>query len=291
MKYTKSHLSFEDQVKLLQSRNLTISNPNYAKNKLQHISYYRLSAYFIPFYSLHDKFIDGTTFEDVIKVYEFDREFRLLLFNAIERVEVFLRSQIAYHFSKDFGAFGYLDFNNFSCSQKDFDWLQNEIKKEVSRSKETFVSHYRKKYNSDNLPIWMMVELISFGTLSKFFSSLKKEQELKVMDGLTIKPLVFRNWLHVLSYVRNICAHHSRVWNKRLVIKIKIPRNHQNLFENINNETSFSVLTILHFILTKFDNEFDLKNKISQLLLTYPNIDTQQMGFIEDWEDLSIWQS
>lgn len=222
-------------------------------------------------------------------MYEFDRELRLLLFNAIERVEVFLRSQIVYHFSEEFGAFAYLKFENFNCSLKDFDWLQNEIEKEVRRSRETFVSHYRDKYKSDKLPVWMMVELISFGTLSKLFSSLKRKQEIKIMDGLTIKPLVFRNWLHMLSYVRNICAHHSRVWNKKLVIKAKIPKNHKVLFNDINNESVFTILSILQFILLTFDEDFNLLEKITLLLKKYPNTNIKSMGFVDNWEELELW--
>jgi abortive infection bacteriophage resistance protein len=104
MEYIKPHLSFNKQIELLLKRDLLIPNTEYAKNKLQHINYYRLSAYFIPFYQSTNKFHLHTTFEDIIQIYEFDREIRLLLFNAIERVEVFLRSQIAYHFSDKLGA-------------------------------------------------------------------------------------------------------------------------------------------------------------------------------------------
>ena len=211
MNYQKPHLSFDDQIDLLESRGLSIYNKAYAKSRLNHINYYRLSAYFIPFQDQKDTFISGTTFEAIIRLYTFDQEVRILIFNTIEKREIFLRTQIAYHFSKNYGAFGYLDKTNFNTDDKDFDWLQGEIQKELARSKETFVNHYRTKYGSSDLPIWMVVEIISFGTLSKFYSCLKKEDAQAVCDGIALKPFIFKNWLHVLSYVRNICAHHARV--------------------------------------------------------------------------------
>lgn len=82
---------------------------NFAIQKLQHISYYRLSAYFLPFQATKDRFDEGTTFESIIDVYHFDRELRILTFNAIEKIEIFLRTSIAYNFSKDYDAFGYSD--------------------------------------------------------------------------------------------------------------------------------------------------------------------------------------
>jgi len=97
--YSKPHLSYIEQIELLKSRRLIIEDTQYAITKLKHISYFRLSAYFLPFYCDENTFKQGTTFEQIIEVYHFDKELRIFTFSAIEKVEVFLRTSISYNFS------------------------------------------------------------------------------------------------------------------------------------------------------------------------------------------------
>ena len=131
----------------------------------------------------------------------------------------------------------YADKENFCCNDTDFEWLSNDITKETSRSKETFVKHFRDNYDGDDLPIWMVVEIISFGTLSKLYTMLCPQIEKEILDGINLSSFVFKNWLHVFSYVRNISAHHSRLWNRQFVIKAKIAK-HKKEFNGIVNDRS-----------------------------------------------------
>ena len=115
--YDKDHKTFVEQLELLKKRDLVISNEAYVLTKLKHINYYRLSAYFLPFQYEKDSpnkdhFLPDTTFEDIIRLYYFDTELRKIIFEAIEVIEIYMRTQIAYHHSKKFGAFGYLDIRN-----------------------------------------------------------------------------------------------------------------------------------------------------------------------------------
>ena len=107
--YLKSPLSYEEQTELLKSRNLTVSNESFCSKKLQHINYYRLSAYFYPFYEDANRFKDGVKFEEILQLYYFDKEFRNLIFYSIEKIEVYLRTQLAHAISQRAGAFGYSD--------------------------------------------------------------------------------------------------------------------------------------------------------------------------------------
>lgn len=286
--FAKPHLSFEEQVNLLKKRNLTISNTDYAIKKLAHLNYYRLSAYFHPFYKNKDHFSDEATFEDIIQLYYFDKEFRNLLFYAIEKVEIYLRTQIAYTISKHHGVFGYNNPSLFHNRHKHQEILKS-IHKEVSRSKEPFVKEFFAKYREKHLPIWAMVEIISFNTLSKIFATLKEELREEIIQGIDIRPYVFQRWTHSLNYIRNICAHHSRLWNKVLAIEPMKPKN-QKLFKQLNNKKIFFVVMMLEFILQEIDDEeFDFKYKLQRLFYSYPNVNKFAMGFVENWEEYEIY--
>ena len=278
--YTKPHLSYQEQIQLLKTRNLIIKDETYALQKLQHISYYRLSAYFLPFYIQKDKFLDGITFQEIIELYHFDKKLRIITFSAIEKIEIFLRTSIAYNFSKVHTPFAYMDKNNFCCEDKDYDWLIEDIKKETKWSKETFVKHFKEKYSQEDLPIWMVVETISFGTLSKLYTMLSPQTEKLILNGIDLPSFVFKNWLHVFSYVRNISAHHSRLWNRQFVIKAKMPR-HKKEFKGMINDRFYTFAMMTTYILNTINDTFDFEKELNKLFEKYPNIDKKAMGFVD----------
>ncbi len=281
--FTKTHLTYEQQIELLESRGLLFTDKIYAKTKLEHISYYRLSAYFLPYQSEKDKFIEGTTFEDVLQLYYFDKELRKLIFNAIETIEVNVRANVVYKLSKETEAFGYMDEKNLNVKHDDYVYLMQSIQRETHRSKELFVKHFKKKYKSDVLPIWMVIELISFGTLSRLFTALKPEHET-MTNKLDLPAEVFKNWLHTINHIRNICAHHSRLWNRQFVIKAKLPRK-IGAFQDIKNDKTFVIILILNYLFYKLGNGDGFTDKIEILLDKYPSIDIGHMGFPEDWKE------
>ncbi len=297
--YTKEHKTFEEQLELLKQRDLIISNEPYALNKLKHINYYRLSAYFLPLQYKKDspnknKFFPNTSFENIIKLYYFDTELRKIIFEAIESIEIFLRTQIAYFHAQCYGAFGYLDITTLRENyQTEFDELHKDIIEEKTRSKEVFIKHFRDKYHTTDLPIWTVVEIISFGSLSKLFMLLKESEQNEVISCMgDINKVVFFKWFKALSSVRNACAHHSRLWNKTLGVSFEVPRKNK-LFEKLENSHNkiFFALSVIEYILARIgEDEIGFKNKIKQLLQKYPNIDKQAMGFIENWEKLDIWK-
>ena len=294
--YTKPFKSYDELLELLQSRGLNISNNAYALLKLQHIGYYRLSAYFLPLQHKKDSnqknmFLPDVTFEDILELYYFDTKLRRLIFEAIERIEIYFRTQIAHCHSAEYGAFGYLDKENLKCSQEFFDQLQDAISKEKNRSRESFVNHFKKKYNSTDLPIWAVVEVISMSTLSKLYASLKTRQQQQIVKPFAkINKDVLYNWFHALTVVRNTCAHHTRLWNKTLGVKFEVPKKHE-IFKKIgsSNDRVFFALSVIAFILESIGEELEFKEQIKTLLKEYPSIDLKAMGFVDDWENLAIW--
>jgi len=297
--YQKEHKTFEEQLELLKKRDLIISNPQYALTKLQHINYYRLSAYFLPFqYSKNsenkNKFLPNTTFEDIVKLYYFDTELRKIIFEAIEVIEVYLRTQISYYHSQSYDAFGYLDIKNLrENKQTEFYELHQDILKEKERSKEVFIRHFKNKYNTSDLPIWTVVEIISFGSLSKLFMLLQEDEQNEVISSMgNINKVVFFKWFKALSSVRNACAHHSRLWNKILGVSFEVPRKNK-AFEDLTNSKNkiFFALSVIEYILTCIDeDEIEFKAKIKSLLKKYSQVDIQKMGFIENWKNNIIWK-
>ncbi|MBL0687039.1 MAG: Abi family protein [Sulfurospirillum sp.] len=299
--YKKEHKTFEKQLELLIEKGLTVSDKKYALSKLKHINYYRLSAYFLPFQYKKDdlenemKFLPKTTFEDIIQLYTFDSELRKIIFGAIENIEIYFRTQIAYHHSSSFEAFGYLNIDNLRNNFKEqFDELQQNIQKEKDRSKEVFIKHFKKKYNSGDLPVWSVVEIISFGSLSKFFMLLKEEEQnkaIKEIDG--INKYVFVKWLKALSSVRNACAHHSRLWNKTLGISFEVPKDNTYFQDMAKSKNKiFFALSVIKFILISIgDGEECYENKIRELLNRYQHVDLNAMGFPNNWKKFELWKN
>lgn len=295
--YDKPHFTFEQQVERLKTLGLTVNNEAHAKKKLSHINYYRLSAYFIHFQTTKDRFNDDAAFEKLIETYSFDSKLRGLLFNAIENIEVFARTQIAYWHSQKYGPFGYLDKANFhpDCTQAFYDEIQSAIKGEVGRSDEAFKEHFKQKYGSTDLPVWAMVEVTSFGTISKLYKALPSDEQKAVVKEIKVANALFQNWLHTLSVIRNACAHHSRVWDKQLRISFLVPNKHryfrdlESKKQRFDNTRVFFALSVIKCIFDAIGEEADFKQALVQLLQEYPHIDIASMGFPANWEELELW--
>ena len=297
MKYIKAPISISEQIERLKQRGLLFKNETKAANYLSNISYYRLRAYTYPFQDNNNPdhaFVRKINFEDVIQLYVFDRRLRLLIFNAIEKIEIALRTQIVYNYSMEHGGFWHLKpelYNNAVYFAEQIASLQNE----VSRSSESFIEHYLKKYNDPKEPpSWMSLEISSMGLLSKIFSNLRKE---KCKDAITahfgLKDVdVLTNWMHCFSVIRNICAHHGRVWNRRLP-KIILPRKTLNTFignNQIYNNKLYAYLCCIVYVLNIISPDHSFKNNIVNLVKKCPLMQEKEMGFPKKWQNEQLWQ-
>jgi abortive infection bacteriophage resistance protein len=272
-------------------------------NYLKQVNYYRLSGYLWTFKTIYPLTQDeiykpNTTFEIIKNQYEFDRQLRLLLMDAIERIEIsILRTRLVEINSLKFGPFGYIDKKNYNPKfpEKDFNVFLKEIAVNEKRSYEEFINRYRKKYTSEKyLPLWMSVELMSFGHLFTFYRNqhLAVKQELSHRFG--VFPPVLDSWLHTLLYIRNACAHHVRIWNKPLPLPPKIPDYKYDLRWytpiKISNNHIFAVLTIIAYLMDQINTETKWKLKVKTQISENPSIPINAMGFPKDWEDVPFWQ-
>ncbi|HAQ60797.1 TPA: hypothetical protein DCR49_02145 [Candidatus Delongbacteria bacterium] len=297
MEYVKKPLSFEQQADLLLSRGLIADKDDLIK-KLNSVNYYRLSGYFFPFQNkTTERFYDNTEFGKVWKRYIFDRQLRILVLDAIERLEVSVKTNTAYHFSHKYGCFGQLDLQNLPkmTEHEHKDWLE-KVEKETKRSKDQFVSHFFTKYGDKHktLPLWMLVEVIPFGSMLNFYKGIEPDIKRKVAQNYNIPDQVLNSWLTSINSIRNICAHHSRLWNRTLpykpliLKKNKYPEWHEL---NIDNSKVYSILTILKYLMDHIAPQSGWKFRLRDLLLSDKyDIPLYQMGFPDDWKTCSLWK-
>ena len=310
--YNKIPLSFQDQVSLLESRGLTIDNPPKALQYLQGISYYRLSAYFLPYQQIKDTFNDGVTFKQIIDTYTFDRGLRLLVFDCIERIEIAIRTQIIYGMALHYNDSHWQDnknlfitpyYNKIGHLVDPYSDLQSIISKaKTARTPEVFIKHYTDNYSSPANPAsWMCLELLTIGELSHLYRGLKNNSDKKrIADFFDVHHTVFTSWLHTLTYVRNLCAHHSRLWNRDLAIepdKLLKPVGNwvDKPFEN--NKRVFYFICVLKYLLQRANPGNSLKDKLEMLFKKHPNVPIKYMGIpsdgngnMLDWQNEPIWK-
>lgn len=293
--YEKPALSFEAQIELLRSRGMAVGDPEAAMRRLSVISYYRLSAYAYPFREVgSDGFAPGTSFERVIDLYEFDRRLRLVLLDAIERVEVAVRTAITYEFARRHGPFGHLDAANLEAWFRLDEW-RTRLERELVQSRETFIEHFKARYEGfPRVPLWMATEVMSFGALVQFFKGCRRETRVAIAAPFGIHESVFASWILSLSYVRNLCAHHARVWNRDLALTPKLPERGTawRSPELANPRRAFSVVLVLRAMMRALHIEGDWPERLTAQAgdgLSSPFI-AQGIGATSAWREHPIWR-
>ena len=294
--FTKPPKTWQEQVAILESRGMVIKNQSEASFYLRHLNYYRLSAYWLPFENDHSthSFQKGTSFEDVLNLYIFDRQLRLLVLDAIERVEVSVRSAWAYHLAHAYGSHAHLNpllAYNRKWWQSNIDTLTEEVK----RSDEIFIQHLRSTYSESLPPVWAVCEIMSLGLLSRWYDNLRPMPVRRnIANTYQLDEATLGSWLHHLSLMRNNCAHHSRVWNREFTITPQSPKNKpigflaRSQWVHGSRKLYNSLVILLHFmdiVAPRHHWRNSLKSLIDQ-----HGIEVHAMGFPGNWKSLSIWQ-
>ena len=330
MSYPKEWKSLEEQIALLKSRGLSISNDEKATEYLERIGYYRLSGYFYAMRELSgecielqnfkkpknakvkkivmDDFKAGASFENAVDLYIFDKKLRLLAMDALERIEISVRADIAYALGK-LNKFAYLEsgcLHEKFCSELDkktglsshCTWLSKHAQL-ISRSKEEFVKHNREKYGLP-LAIWVACEVWDFGTMSTLFGGMKEREQDEIAQKYGLENgRVFATWLRSLNYLRNVCAHHSRLWNRNIIDQPKLPSATQlswvRLFEHDVHARArcFLLLFICNHMVKKINPNSTWSVQMKKHLDAFPalshiGLNLRGMGEPESWRD--CWQ-
>lgn len=314
--YNKPPLTYTEQVHLLKSRGLLFDDEKRAERHLANISYYRLSAYMLPYKKsangiILDDFKNNTTWGMIYDLYVFDRKLRLLVFDAIERLEIAIRTQIIYQLSHKYGAHWQDNTAVFSppktITLKDgiqvtidvYAEIQKHIKEQLRNNKaEVFIQHYRSKYHvPQNPPSWMSVEIMYFNHLSRICGGLRQRADVNgISSYFGMPPQTFCSWLHTINYVRNICAHHARLWNRDMNIvpeKLSFSKTLQWISDpdSVKRSKVYYFLCMLNYLLQTANPTSPFKRRLIELLTEYENlVSLNAMGFSSGWKDEKMWK-
>lgn len=294
MHYNKPPTTWEEQAEILLNRGL-IADKALLIQRLKAVNYYRLSAYLFPYRKNDNTFKKGTTIELIWKTYTFDRRLRLIVLDAIERFEISVKTQLTYFFVHKYGAFGYTDRKNLpKLTEDQYNTFLKKIEDETERSNEKFIKHFKQKYGDfhKHLPLWMISEIMSFGLLLSLFRGIEPGIKKQIAGIYRITDIVLLSWLVALNGIRNICAHHSRLWNRTLGYKPRIPKHDKRWHKpiEIQNYKVFAILSILKYLINIIAPQSSWDKRLFKLFDAYAAIPKNRMGFPGNWQDSSIWK-
>lgn len=327
--YAKPWLSVADQLQQLIDRGMTVTDRSKALECLERIGYYRLSGYWFAFRERselccawdpkvagkpkHNKptriplesFKPGASFQNAVDLYVFDKRLRLLAMDALERIEIALRVDISHTLGQS-DAFAYLKPDLFHASfaaeldqrsglTRHHEWLHKHASL-INRSKEEFMRHNKEKYGLP-VPIWVACEVWDFGTLSTLFGGMTEADQDRIAQGYGIgNGRTFATWLRSLNYLRNVCAHHSRLWNRNIVDQPKLPPvTEVPALAGFHGEPHrlarpFLLLCMAQHLMLRINPSSTWGGRLKELLLTqFPPLDhlglnLLSMGVDPDWE-------
>lgn len=297
MSYTKLPLDTPDIIDTLKARGLTIDNENRAMEFLSHVSYFRFATYLRPMEDAsqthHYKPI--ASFEKAVMLYEFDAHLRQLLFTAIQQIEISLRSKIINKFSLKHGAMWFLD-SSLATDKHKFVENLNTLERELQRSKDDFIKEHFEKYSSNGYPpAWKLIELTSFGCLTKLyfnFSDTVVKKKIAREYGVP-QHEILESWMKSINALRNACAHHGRVWNRVMPMMPQLPTTLKNdwlINTNIARNRLYAILCCIIYWLNAITPHNTLAKDFSNLLVAYPTVDPVAMGFPQNWQSEPLWK-
>jgi abortive infection bacteriophage resistance protein len=305
MRYEKPALTLDEQVQRWRERGLVVPDATRAKGYLATIGYYRISAYCLPFEAptmpdqpRSHQFRPGTQFDDVLALYVFDRKLRLCVMEAIERVEVAVRTCWAHELALRHGSHAHMNPSLFKSPWEHTRDLAR-VAADLEGSTETFVVHYRRVYAEPFLPpVWAIVETMSLGTLSRWVKNTRSNDAKMAVARVLGLPTVevLEGVLHALTPVRNVCAHHGRLWNRRLALTLPhIKRYRESLVppDAAAHQAHhlYNPLTVLALMMARLSPGSSWRRRTAELVeKTLPPHFVPAMGFPPDWLDRPAWR-
>ncbi len=327
VEYSKPWLPVEGQVDRLVEHGLDVGDRDHAARVLEAIGYYRLTGYLYPFreseeYVTEDgrtrirvlsDFRPGTRLVHAEEIIDFDRQLRLLVLDGLERIEVAVRMRMGYVLGRS-AIFAYEDPSLFMTAfttdgtdirdpkpSKHVQWLQR-VRDRQAGSDEQFVEHFRTKYD-DRMPVWALTEILELGHLSVLYrgTNQKDTEEIARAFGVPGKKLM-TSWLASLNYVRNVSAHHARLFNRKLQNAPSRPKIGQiPVLDHLRDSESakqvygtYNALAVIAHLLASIEANSTWSAQLASLLRRFPTTEAltiQSLGAPEDWESLMLWQS
>lgn len=278
----KAPATINEQIKILKQRGCVFEDEGLARETLRYINYYRLSNYFEPFSVSKHKYEAGTSFNKIMRVYEMDRKLRSILLAALEEVEISLRAVISNYHALKYGALGYLNPSSFGVQHNHQSFTARINHLIESSADRDFVKHYNAKYGG-KFPLWVMMELFSFGTLAFFFKDMQNVDKKALANGYyRCSPSEMDNWVFCLNELRNYCAHYNRLYGSTFPVMPKTPRDFP---VELQPDVFGYIIILKQFFHNKASwNERVVKPLSRMIKKNAGDIKLSDLGFPDDWE-------
>lgn len=325
MEYTKAWLPLDKQVERLVARGLEVDDESRAVALLQSVGYYRLTGYLYPFLRSEElvengrtrnrvlsRYRSGTALHHAEQIIDFDRRLRMLVMEGVERFEVALRMRTGYVLGES-SAFAHEDpasfTEAFTASRTDSRdprpsahvlWLQR-VKEARDKSDELFVEHFREKYEG-RMPIWALTELLEMGQLSRVYRGMLQQDAEKIAFAFGVPTKkIMTSWLASLNYVRNVAAHHARLFNRKLQNAPSRPTvGKAPLLDHLSAPDApksdfgtYNALAVIAYLLKHVDADCRWAQSLVDLLHEFPTshaLSVRSIGVPDGWEVLTLWQ-
>lgn len=326
MEYDKGWLSISEQLEKLIGRGLEVPNRVTAAELLRTVGYYRLTGYLYPFRNsvdvevspgVHrvrvlDDYREGTSIEHARLLLDFDRELRMLVLEAVERIEIALRTQLAHSVGKS-GPFAHETkaifvekFTEVRIDAKSGEEIPSKLTEwrervanRVQSSDEAFVQHFRTKYDGE-MPIWALAEVLELGQIARLYDGLRNDIATEIAAAFNVSSKKLMNsWVQSINYVRNISAHHARLFNRKLVAAPKRPNRSQvSLLAHLSDPNPpkqfgmYNVLAIMAYLLRSIDPKGSWSARVAEHLRAFPsvpNLTIEAMGLRSEWLETELW--
>lgn len=282
------YLSVNERISVLKERGLKINDEQEAKRFLEDVDYYRLIRYVSVFQEEHDRFDPGITFTCIADVYNFDKALRNILFDVVDTIEISMRARIIKEVGEHFGAFGYLDASHFSNTRGHKQFLMYLKDKLEQRIAEEVIDDHR-RHRLNDLPIWQALELCTFNMLLNFYLLLPKKLQDSIARSYDCRQVEFVSWVQSFVVLRNVTAHHGRLFDRRFGHSVIWQSIDSLTFSNADDCSFVAVLYAVKKIMDILDEQMyrDIIEGLEQLFSIYPIVQKQWLGS----DDPKVWEA
>lgn len=288
VKKPKNFACFAEQIEKLEDRGVELDLPIDRVNFiLQKIPYYRLSAYLIPYKSSDEKYISGTKFSEILRLYEMDSAYRRIIGALLEHAEVAMRSHVSYIHSELYGSLGYENAKNFKCEKAHSKFMKIKKSSLYSQKNRLYVSHHKQEYGNQ-FPIWVLMEILTVDNIFHFYKNMKNADRTYLSNRFfNMSNSHLLNWFGEIVKLRNDCAHFQRFYNTPKNVVYMYPEM-LSAFPHISSAPIILNILACKYIIGKDNNHWIFFiNRMKSFFKDFSDVvSPADIGFPSDWEDI-----
>jgi len=286
----KQPTTYQEQVEILRGRGCFILDDAAGIDFLRRVNYYRFSGYLHAFKQNDGTYADVVSFEKIASMYTFDKDLRALLMRAVSEIELFAKSIIAYHHGHHYGSLGYLDASSFNTKHNHAKFIE-QFETVVRNNRNSPIARHHIRNYGGSFPIWVATELFTMGMTSFFYADLLTGDKKVIAKEFGTDYVHLESWLHSTSVLRNICAHHGRLFITLFHQPPKLPRKYLQ-HTGTEDYSLFRQLCMLKLLYANWRIEWNstIFLPLEALIEKYDSfVDVRMAGFPDNWRDILRW--